>query len=105
MGSGRGLVHAPRVEDAVRPWKPSVSAAKLPAVAGQGLIRVWQHTIGPMIPSSCRFLPSCSRYTYEALGEHGFWRGAWFGLKRLGKCHPWSAGGYDPVPDRRAVSR
>jgi len=81
------------------------SATRLPAVAGQGLIRVWQHTIGPMIPSSCRFLPSCSRYTYEALGEHGFWRGAWFGIKRLGRCHPWSAGGYDPVPDRRAISR
>ncbi len=68
---------------------------------GQALIRVWQSTVGPMIPSSCRFLPTCSRYTYEALGAHGFWRGSWLGLRRLGRCHPWSKAGYDPVPDRK----
>ncbi len=105
MGSRRDLVHPPPSERKVRRSRPTGSALRLPAMAGQGLIRVWQHTIGPMIPSSCRFLPSCSRYTYEALGEHGLWWGAWLGLKRLGRCHPWSEAGYDPVPDRRAVSR
>ncbi|MXZ07525.1 MAG: membrane protein insertion efficiency factor YidD [Acidimicrobiia bacterium] len=81
--------------------KTSSSLVGLPTKIGQGLIRVWQHSIGPMIPSSCRFLPTCSRYTYQALGEHGFWRGCWLGLKRIGRCNPWSAGGYDPVPDRK----
>lgn len=105
MDSGRGLVRPSPSEGKVRLSKPPGLVVRLPSVAGQGLIRIWQHTIGPMVPSSCRFLPSCSRYTYEALGEHGFWRGTWFGLKRLGRCHPWSVGGYDPVPDRRATSR
>ena len=100
MASGRGLVPPPPSEGTVTLSRPKGVAVSLAATAAQGLIRVWQHTIGPMIPSSCRFLPSCSRYTYEALGAHGFWRGSWMGLKRLGRCHPWSEAGYDPVPDR-----
>jgi len=88
-----------------RVMKISSKTAELPTKVGQGLIRAWQHSIGPMIPSSCRFLPTCSRYTYQALGEHGFWRGSWLGVKRIGRCHPWSTGGYDPVPDRKEVRR
>lgn len=74
------------------------------ASAGRGLIRLYQHTAGPLLPSSCRFIPSCSRYTHEALGEHGFVKGVWLGLKRIGRCHPFAAGGFDPVPSRE-VSR
>lgn len=104
MGTRRDLVHTSPSERNMRQSKVTGPTVGLPAVVGRALIRVWQHTIGPMIPSSCRFFPSCSRYTYEALGEHGLGRGAWLGLRRLGRCHPWSAGGYDPVPGRRGVS-
>jgi len=104
MGSRRDLAHTSPSERNVRQSKLADSAVGLPAVMGRALIRVWQHTIGPMIPSSCRFLPTCSRYTYEAIGEHGLWRAAWLGLRPPGRWPPWSAGGYDPVPGRRAMS-
>ena len=72
------------------------------ALVGRALVTLYQRTVGPMIPSSCRFFPSCSRYTYEALGEYGFFKGTWLGMKRLGRCHPFTPGGYDPVPERGA---
>ncbi|MBI4203283.1 MAG: membrane protein insertion efficiency factor YidD [Chloroflexi bacterium] len=62
------------------------------------LIRCYQRYISPLIPSSCRFTPSCSHYGYEAIAEHGFWRGGWLTVKRLARCHPFHSGGYDPVP-------
>ncbi len=70
------------------------------ALAGRGLIRLYQLVLSPLIPSSCRFLPSCSRYAHEALGVHGFFKGVWLGLKRIGRCHPFTKGGFDPVPAR-----
>lgn len=63
-----------------------------------GLIRFYQLTIGRALPPSCRFDPSCSHYTYEAIQKHGAIKGGWLGLKRIGRCHPLSPGGYDPVP-------
>ena len=66
------------------------------------LIRVYQWTISPMLGARCRFYPSCSCYAHEAIERHGALAGAWLAAKRLARCHPFSAGGYDPVPDKRA---
>ena len=63
-----------------------------------GLIRIYQRTISRVLPSSCRFTPSCSHYGYEAIQRHGLWRGGIMTLKRIGRCHPFHPGGYDPVP-------
>jgi putative membrane protein insertion efficiency factor len=62
------------------------------------LIRGYQRAISPALPPSCRFTPSCSQYTLEAVERHGVVRGGWMGLRRLLRCHPFHPGGYDPVP-------
>jgi putative membrane protein insertion efficiency factor len=53
--------------------------------------------ISPLLPSACRFYPTCSEYMMDAIARHGAIRGIWMGLKRLGRCHPFHEGGYDPV--------
>ena len=53
--------------------------------------------LSPWLPSACRFYPSCSEYMRDAVTKHGALRGVWLGLKRLGRCHPFHEGGYDPV--------
>lgn len=63
-----------------------------------GIIRLYQWLIAPVLPMSCRFHPSCSHYAAEAVMRHGAWRGGWLVLRRLGKCHPFHPGGFDPVP-------
>jgi putative membrane protein insertion efficiency factor len=63
-----------------------------------GLIRSYQVTISRTKYPSCRFVPSCSRYTYEAIDKYGLVRGVWMGAKRLARCHPFNTGGFDPVP-------
>jgi putative membrane protein insertion efficiency factor len=62
------------------------------------LIRAYQLAISPMLGNRCRFFPSCSEYAMEALEKHGLLRGLWLGMRRVGRCHPWHPGGYDPVP-------
>jgi putative membrane protein insertion efficiency factor len=61
-------------------------------------IRTYQFTLGPLMPMSCRFEPSCSRYALEAVRKHGPWRGSALAALRIIRCNPLNAGGYDPVP-------
>jgi len=63
-----------------------------------GLIKGYQYGISPILPKSCRFLPTCSEYGLEALKQHGLIKGVWLTSRRLCRCHPWGASGYDPVP-------
>jgi putative membrane protein insertion efficiency factor len=63
-----------------------------------GLIRFYKRYISPALPSSCRFEPTCSMYTYQAIEKYGVLKGTWMGMKRIGRCHPFNPGGYDPVP-------
>ena len=63
-----------------------------------GLIRVYQKIISPVLPSACRFYPSCSHYGYGAIKKYGFFKGGWMTIRRVGRCHPFHPGGYDPVP-------
>ncbi|MBM3439215.1 MAG: membrane protein insertion efficiency factor YidD, partial [Bacteroidetes bacterium] len=54
--------------------------------------------LSPLLPNSCRFVPTCSQYGVEALQKHGPFKGLWLTLKRISRCHPWGGSGYDPVP-------
>ena len=65
------------------------------------LVRIYQTLISPLTPATCRYQPTCSRYTVEALKKHGLLRGGKLALKRIFSCHPWGGSGYDPVPDRQ----
>lgn len=62
------------------------------------LIRLYQRTLSRVLPPSCRFTPSCSEYTYQAIARYGVLRGGWLGVRRISRCHPWNPGGFDPVP-------
>lgn len=64
------------------------------------LVRIYQSTISPWFPATCRHQPTCSGYTIEAIKEWGPIKGAWLGVKRIGKCHPWGTFGFDPVPKK-----
>lgn len=62
------------------------------------LVRFYQGAISPFTPAACRFEPTCSHYTVEALQKHGLFKGGWLAIKRIISCHPWGKSGYDPVP-------
>jgi len=62
-----------------------------------GALRVYKRWVSPMLPSACRFYPTCSEYMRQAVEKYGVRRGVWMGTKRLAKCHPFHAGGVDPV--------
>ena len=64
----------------------------------RGLLRFYQYVFRPMLGANCRFVPSCSDYAMEAIERHGALMGSWLAIKRIGRCHPWHPGGYDPVP-------
>ncbi|MCB9262123.1 MAG: membrane protein insertion efficiency factor YidD [Flavobacteriales bacterium] len=61
-------------------------------------IKLYQWVLSPILPSSCRFSPTCSNYGIEAFKKHGPIKGFWLTIKRIGRCHPWGGSGYDPVP-------
>ncbi|WP_051477619.1 membrane protein insertion efficiency factor YidD [Aquimarina pacifica] len=62
------------------------------------LVKFYQHVISPLTPAACRYQPTCSHYTIEALQKHGLLKGSMLSLKRIFSCHPWGGSGYDPVP-------
>lgn len=61
------------------------------------IIRFYQIVISPLTPAACRFEPTCSSYSKEALEKHGILKGSWLAIKRIASCHPWGRSGYDPV--------
>lgn len=69
----------------------------------KGMIRGYRLLLSPWLGSSCRFTPTCSAYALQALDEHGTTAGTYLAARRLLRCHPWCAGGHDPVPPRRAA--
>ena len=64
------------------------------------LVRVYQRYLSPLTPPSCRYTPTCSQYTIEALQKHGLFKGGWLAVKRIASCNPWGGSGYDPVPEK-----
>jgi putative membrane protein insertion efficiency factor len=64
----------------------------------RAVIRTYQYAISPFLGRRCRFFPSCSDYTSEAIEKYGARKGLILGLKRISRCHPWHAGGFDPIP-------
>jgi putative membrane protein insertion efficiency factor len=64
-------------------------------------IKIYQYTISPLMPASCRHIPTCSQYAIEALKTHGILKGGWLAFRRVLRCHPWGTHGYDPVPPKK----
>jgi len=71
----------------------------------RAMVRAYQLLVSPLLPPSCRFLPSCSEYAAEAIERHGALRGTGLALHRLARCHPWGGSGYDPVPEPQPFCR
>jgi putative membrane protein insertion efficiency factor len=68
-------------------------------------IKFYKYAISPMLPNSCRHVPTCSEYTMEALKRHGIFRGSLLSVWRILRCNPWGTHGYDPVPPRKTKAR
>lgn len=66
-------------------------------------IRFYQYAISPLMANHCRFYPSCSCYTHQAIEQYGLLKGGWLSLKRIFRCNPWNAGGYDPIPAKKSA--
>lgn len=94
----RGCGKDGRLAGARPPSKRTDPLASLPGLLGIALIRVYQHTLSAFLGRSCRYAPTCSHYTEEAIRRFGLWRGGWIGLSRILRCNPFGASGFDPVP-------
>ena len=66
-------------------------------------IRLYRLVLSPLLGQHCRFAPTCSRYALDALAQHGALKGTLLAVRRVGRCHPWNAGGHDPVPPARST--
>src|ERR1019366_10578333 len=94
--SGGGIgAHAPQY----RPERAEASRLSLAARALLLVVRAYQTFFSAMMPSACKFYPSCSQYAADALRIHGARRGSWLALRRVARCHPFTRGGVDLVPD------
>jgi putative membrane protein insertion efficiency factor len=100
--SDAGRVAEPAAESAAgaAPRDAALARSDWKARILLGLIGAYQGVLSPLMVSPCKFHPTCSRYAAEAIRMHGARRGAWLALRRLGRCHPFGPGGFDPVPDR-----
>lgn len=76
----------------LKPYQPSYWVVRM--------IALYRKFISPLLRDNCRYRPTCSEYAQQALVGHGLIRGGWLAAKRIGRCHPWRDGGYDPVPPR-----
>ena len=97
--SGAEAVEDRGADDVIPPpQRPRATALNLPRLLGWYLVRLYQVTIGPVLPPSCRFYPSCSVYALGALAKYGLLKGSYLSARRLMRCHPFHPGGVDPVP-------
>lgn len=78
--------------------EPEPQEFSLPQRFFLALISFYQKYISPLLGSNCRYYPSCSHYTQEAIARYGVAKGGWMGVRRIGRCHPFAKGGFDPVP-------
>ncbi len=69
------------------------------------ILKGYRLLISPFLGQNCRFEPTCSRYTEEAIRTHGAFKGSLLGAKRIGRCHPWNDGGFDPVPEKPSLKK
>lgn len=99
MSPSAEITVTPRANESLAP-QPGILARVLLI-----LIRVYQLTLSKLIGPVCRFEPSCSRYAAACISDHGAWRGSLLSARRLCKCHPFHAGGFDPPPPRDGASR
>jgi len=85
--------HCPTGAAEANPGRLMATCLQLP-------VRLYRNTLGIVLPNSCRYQPTCSQYALDALTEYGAVRGTWLAVKRIARCHPLAAGGYDPVPTK-----
>ncbi len=101
-GEHADRITCPVAEPGETNLRPPTSRAPLSFAARSAivLIVIYRHSLSFLLGRRCRYEPTCSLYTQDAIARHGFWGGGWMGLARMCRCHPWGASGYDPVPDR-----
>ncbi len=80
--------------------RQTFALTKAPAFLARGVIQLYRVTLSSVAGRNCRYMPTCSAFTDEAIARHGLWAGGWMGLSRICRCHPWGDSGFDPVPPK-----